>query len=233
MSNAAAVHLRPDHVRGDRVRPNAGIKTRHVYAAILAITLVADWFNRDFILTRAVQEALYSGVLTPEQFEERWFMMERAAGWSVLLTPILLLVYIGFWSLALQLGLVLCGVERRFGSMFRVATIAQLVVTARLLADLWYRWRLPESAIDADAFFRSLGLLSELVPGVALLPGPLVAALGLVTVFELAWYVVVFAGLTRIAKTPRRSALAVVTGLFLLFNTLQWSVVAYLEKAFA
>ena len=232
MHDAIALSVPTQVASTDGRRPGDGMKTWHLYAAILVITLVVDWFQRDYVMTRSTQMALFADVLSPEQLEQRWLMLDRTVGWSVLLTPVMLALYIGFFALVLQLGLVLIGLEHRFRVMYRVAAIAQVVITARMVTEVWYRWRLPLEGIDAESFYRSLGTLSDLVPVAGALPTAVVELLGLVTLFELAWYAVLFLGLTRSASVSARSAGTVVVGLFLLFNTLQWAVLAYLTKAF-
>lgn len=203
------------------------VSTLQVLLGLVFAYLVMNWISRDVVMARQIHDLLLEGSMDGVGMDRQWALYRRMAGWSYLITPIVLAVQVGLVALLLQLSLALQNHEAPFARLFRVAVVAQVVLAAQLAWVLWYRAGLDGPAVTAEAFYRPLGTLHTFFPG---LQASASALAGSLSAFELVWFGVLYTGLARTDGVRRRAAAIVVGGLFFTFNALQVGLVLYLRR---
>lgn len=203
------------------------VKTWHLFVGLAAAMLAGNWYFREFVMTREVQALLFADSMDATALERRWQFYQRAALWSYVFTPVALWVQVAFVALTAQLGLLLWRIDVPFSRSFRATLIAQVVPVAQALAMVVRQTRLARSEISPATFYEEPGGVAGLLPPSWAGAAPVLEA---ITLFDLAWYAVLFLTFWKIAGVGRRAAGLVVLGMGVVFNFFEWAITAYVER---
>lgn len=132
-----------------------------------------------------------------------------------------------FVALTAQLGLLLWRIDVPFSRLFRATLVAQVVPVAQALAMVVRQARLTRSEISPATFYEEPGGIVGLLPPSWAGAAPVLEA---ITLFDLAWYALLFVALWKIAGVGRRAAGLVVLGMGVVFNFFEWAITAYVER---
>lgn len=219
---------------GPALLPSAGVagaarraKTWLLFVGLAAVMLAGNWYYREFVMTREVQALLFGDSMDATALEQRWQLYQRTALWSYAFTPVALWVQVAFVALTAQLGLLLWRIDVPFSRLFRATLVAQVVPVAQALAMVIRQARLTRSEISPATFYEEPGGVAGLLPPSWAGAAPVLEA---ITLFDLAWYTLLFLAFWRIAGVGRRAAGLVVLGLGVVFNFFEWAITAYVER---
>lgn len=210
--------------------PAGPVPTWWIFAFLCAVVLLLAWYSREHVFTRAVQRRLMATTLDEGGFDSYWERYQRAETWSYLLVPLMLWGKVAFVALSLQLILVLCDVRVGFLRLFRAVLLAEVVPILGSLVKLAHRSGLDLETVTAQAFYRPVGNLAFAIPESWHLPHAIVEAAGLISGFEIAWFLAMFLAVTRIGRVEGRRAAVALGAVFLVFNFFQWGLRSYLTR---
>jgi len=110
--------------------PRPALRSWQLLALVIALNLIVLWFSNEYVLTRETYQRLLSDRLEASRVDEYFDFARRLRIWGYVLTPLVVVVRVGFMALALQLALLLLLIEVPIGRLFRLALWAALALLA-------------------------------------------------------------------------------------------------------
>lgn len=211
--------------------PAAGprIRTWHLFAALVVLSGVLMWVNKEFVMTREVYHNLLGEKLDAARIDENFDMLRQSARWGYLALPLLVWVRVALVAMLLQLFFLLFLVEVPVGKVFRAALWAYPALLYGTAVRLFLLVRTDASAIDQETLSFMPGSLAAFFPGLAEAGTASYSLLSLVSVWELLWCAVLFfalrKGSPRIGKLTAGMAVA---GVWTLVAFFQWGIALYI-----
>jgi hypothetical protein len=195
-----------------------------VLLAGLAIATVATgWFINETIFTRDTFHHLLDARLDASRVDAQFDLLRQIQRWGYIGTPVFLAARLALVALTLQLFLLLTE-DVPFRRVFHATAWAQLAVCAGGVARAVYLTMIPSSEISQA----TLAVIPGSVASVVFYPQdyqrPLYGLLSTVSLFELAWCVILVVALRHVARVRLRASVVATTGVWLLLATLQWGI---------
>src|SRR5258705_1728592 len=110
--------------------PRPALRPWQLLALVMALNLIVIWFFNEYVLTPETFQPLLSDRLEASRVDEYFEFARRLRIWGYVVTPLVVVVRVGFMALALQLALLLLLIEGPIGRLFRLALSASLALLA-------------------------------------------------------------------------------------------------------
>lgn len=208
------------------IKQELSLKTWQLFLLILFANLLISWVYNEFILTREVYHTLLSERLEANRIDEYFEFTRKLSIWGYALQPLLFWLQIIFFALLFQTPLMLLFIEIPFRQIFRIVLIASLAISAlsgiQLLKLSFYApSEVTEVTITTVPF--SLAYLVEF----SSYPKTAMFVLNKFSLFEFAWCVLIYRGLTATVRLKKDTAMYLVVGIWVALLLFQWGIVAY------
>ena len=197
-----------------------------LFVLATAVSFAVAWFTNEMVMTREIYHRLFDAKLEVSRVDAQFDLMRQMASVGYTALPLVVLVRTVTVAMTTQLFLLLFA-DVPFRVVFRASCLAFLATCAAAAARSGYLYLLPLDAVTPA----SLQVLPSSLASLVMYPedyrSPLYGALNLVSVFEIAWCVILYQAL-RAHRVEPRAALTATAGTWTLLAVLQWAVSAYL-----
>lgn len=205
------------------------IKTSHLFLFFLFCILAQIYITQNSIMTREVYYNLYSDRLEPHRVDEIVMVVKKFAIWSYAIAPLLLLIQITFVALLIQLPLVFKFIDISFSRIFRIVSFAYIPLLIKQSVYIIWLLRLPANEINEKTLTIVPLSITNLVSA-ADYPKHIYSFLGNFNLFEIAWVVVVIAGLYQTKKLEKIDAALIVICVWTFIMIFIFVLITYLNK---
>lgn len=214
---------------GPTTPPAGGVAlaTWQLFAAALVATAAAAWVNNEFVMTREVFHNLLGGQMEAARVDDAFRTMQRGAGWSYALLPVVLALRLAMVALLLQMMLLITGAEAPFRRLFRAALWAYPALLWASAVRLAVLVRTPAAEIDQAALAAVPGSVAAYRPDLAAPGTPLHALLALLTQWEVVWMVLLYLAVrAALPRAGRAALIGAVGGTWAIIVFFQWIATA-------
>jgi len=190
-------------------------RTAEIYWMLCAAVVALAYYNTEVVMTRAVFHSILGAQLDTQRIDVQYELTRKWAVLGYVLVPPMLAAEAGFLAFITQLFVLLVGAEAPLGKLFRVAMLAKIPLLAGAAARSVWLGSLPAAAITRATLNVVPWSLGNMLfdPSQALSPGYAFASA--INPVELAWGVIMTAGVARIGGMSRRRSAAIVLAVWL------------------
>jgi hypothetical protein len=194
--------------------------TAWVFLAAIALSAILTSYANSHFLSREALETSLAGRLSPDRIDAQYAQMKAKLWVSYAILPLYVGLRVGLAALVLQLVFLAGGIEIRLAALVRACTLAYFAMIANTAVDIW--------TIANPGAVRGVGSLQVLVSPTAS-PGLLFLA-HTVSVFEVAWCVLVILLIKRVSELKYRAIAISVFGAWAVITGIQVAAVAYIAR---
>jgi len=190
------------------------IETWQLYLLITISSIIVSFAFQKFIMTREVYYTLYGSQLEDYRIDDAINFMQKFQIWGYIATPFIVWLRLAFVAFLIQLPLILKFIEIPFREIFRITTLAYLIIFSADIVRFLYLYFLPSQSITAETLifiplsitnFLNKENYSELAFSV----------LSKINLFELLWGYIIYRGLYKTSKLEKIDAGLIVFGVWL------------------
>lgn len=190
------------------------IETWQLYLLITISSIIVSFAFQNFIMTREVYYTLYGSQVEDYRLNDAINLMQKFQIWGLIATPLIIWLRLAFVAFLIQLPLILKFIEIPFREIFRIATLAYLIIFSADIVRFLYLYFLPSKSITAETLifiplsitnFLNKENYSELAFSV----------LSKINLFELLWGYVIYRGLYKTGKLEKIDAALIVLGVWI------------------
>ena len=199
--------------------------------ALLAVASIGlAWVNNEFVITKEVFRTLAGNPGNSAQADAQYEAVQSIRIWGYVMAPLQTAFRIGLIAMVVQVVCLIGGVEIKFATLFRIASVAfGAVLFGSVLQILWIV-KLPATAntraalgIVPDSVAAWVGLASDT-------PTFLYLVLSRVSFTSLLWMLLVYWGLSETKKLRPGGAATVTTATWLIVSTLQVGTTLFMRE---
>jgi len=210
--------------------PRPALRSWQLLALVIALNLIVLWFSNEYVLTRETYQRLLSDRLEASRVDEYFDFARRLRIWGYVLTPLVVVVRVGFMALALQLALLLLLIEVPIGRLFRLALWAALALLAGTAVREAFLAALDPATLSLARLSVVPASLASVTMDLEDFRAPLYGLLSFVNPFELAWCAIMAAGIADGKKLKPVTAASVVVSVWMTVTILTWGLLSFLNR---
>ncbi len=204
------------------------IRTWHLFAVMVAASLVMAWVNKELVMTREVYHALLGTELEGDRIDRQFDMVQQTAKWGYVAIPAVVWLRIALVAMLAQLFLLLAAVEVPIRQVFRAACWAYPALLYGAAVRMFLLARAEPSSLTRESLSFVPGSLTAFFPTLAE-PGTAThLLLTQVSLWEGLWCVLLYFALRRVApRLGAGGALMTVAAVWTLIAAFLWGITLY------
>ena len=202
-------------------------ETWQLFLIITVFSLLISFAFQKVIMTREVFYNLYGSQMEEYRIDDFISMMQKFQILGYVATPLIIWLRIAFVSFLIQLPFMLKYIEIPFKDIFRIVTIAYFVLLSADIVRFFYLYFKPTEQITLDSLtFMPLALTNLL--NKSNYSGAVFSFLSKINLFELAWGIVVYKGLTKLKKLENIDCALIVFGVWVAIEALTFGLTLFI-----
>lgn len=203
------------------------VKTWQLFLIITVLSLLLSFAFQKSIMTREVFYNLYGSQMEEYRIDDYFSMMQKFQIWGYVATPLIIWLRIAFVAFLIQLPFMLKYIETPFKDIFRIVTIAYFVLLSADFVRFFYLYFKPTEQITLNSLtFAPLALTNLL--NKSDYSDAVFSFLSKINLFELAWGIVVYKGLTKLKKLENIDCALIVFGVWVAIEALTFGLTLFI-----